>query len=166
SAAFAQMQDLDPDLTGALPDDGTDPFLARLDVWVGNDNPYFDFRQRDLVGGVGFYRVNADFSIFDDTDSSLVLHCRAVTPAGLEAGGTDHGPTIVRPGFTWSQALGRTTTAQAFVETKLIGGPRAAVPFDQAFRYGFALQQALVDDATSDGGEVFLFVQALGRNES
>lgn len=162
SAVFARMQDDPPDPTAT--DDGNDPLFAGLDVWVGNDNPYFDIRHPDRLGGVGFYRVNADYSLIDDPDSRFVVHCRAVTPAGLDAGGVEHGPTIVRPGFTWSQALGRLTAAQAFVETKLLGGPRAAGGFEESFRYGFAVQRALTDDSTADGGDVFLFVQALGRN--
>ncbi|OAI51796.1 hypothetical protein AYO44_04830 [Planctomycetaceae bacterium SCGC AG-212-F19] len=162
SQIFASSQDEDIPVPDA--NDANDPIFARLDVWVGNDNPYFDLRRPGMLGGVGYYRVNADYWLLDEPRSSFVIHCRAVTPAGLAAGGIEHGPTIVRPGLTWSQVLGPTITAQAFVETKMVGGTKPVAGPEEAFRYGFAVQHALLDDFTLDSGEVYLFVQALGRN--
>lgn len=167
SEIFARTQDDDPTGIGTdAPSDDNDPIFARLDVWVGNDNPYFDFQQRGLLGGNGFYRVNADYFLLDQPESCCVLHCRVVTPAGLAAGGVEHGPTIIRPGMTWSQTLSPGTSAQAFVESKLIGSPKSPTAPEQTLRYGFALQQALPDEIVPDSGDVYLFVQALGRHSS
>jgi hypothetical protein len=47
-----------------------------------------------------------------------------------------------------------------------VGGSKAVTGPEEALRYGFALQQALPDDLTLDSGDVFLFVQALGRNNA
>src|SRR5262249_21766212 len=67
-----------PDLKDA--DDGPD-FVT---VAIGNDNPFFEFRQPGDPGGVGFTRVNTQLQLFDTTRTACSLGLQAVTPGGAQ----------------------------------------------------------------------------------
>src|SRR5207302_168063 len=61
--------------------------VARIQVALGGDNPFFDYRWRGDPGGVGYYRMHSQLQLLDSGSTSLCLNCQAFTPAGLESGG-------------------------------------------------------------------------------
>jgi hypothetical protein len=141
-------------------DDG----LGKLQVMVGNDNPYFDFRWRGDPGGVGFYKVHSQVQLLDSGYTSLCLNCWAVTPAGLECGGVSDGPTVISPGLGWFQELGWGTALQGYVGTNFRTASHFADRLEGGYHYGVSWQcplPGLVNLGDKTG--VYVFVQALGR---
>src|SRR5208283_2475207 len=111
----------DPDLNStdaaalAGPPNNSDPLTDRVDVVLGADNPFFDFREPGDPGGVGFQRVNTQFLLLGGGPSSIGLNCQAVLPAGLDADGVADGPTVLTPALTWFQELGDGAALQGFI---------------------------------------------------
>jgi hypothetical protein len=134
---------------------------------VGADNPYFDFRRPGDPGGVGFYRLHSQLQLLDTGKSGVNLALGAVTPAGLENDGVANGPTIFSPALAYYQELWYGTTVQAFVGNHLRANTRAIGRLERNVRCGVAAQQPLpfslfTNDADADPS-LFVFVEALGR---
>jgi hypothetical protein len=139
--------------------DGDAP--GRIQVTLGNDNPFFDFRWRGDPGGVGFYKVHSQMQLLDSGFTSLCLNCQAVTPAGLESGGVGEGPTIITPSIGWFQELGWGTALQGYVGTNV---RTASDRLECAYHYGLSWQCPLPGLVNADDKRgVYLFLQALGR---
>jgi hypothetical protein len=158
--------DDDPVLIGdpaALPPTSSDA-LSRVQVTLGNDNPYFDFRWRGDPGGIGFYKVNSQVQLLDTGSTSVCLNCLAVTPAGLESGGVADGPTVITPGIGWFQELGWGTALQGYVGSNVRAASHIGDRLEGGYQYGMSWQAplpGLVNPADKTG--VYVFMQALGR---
>jgi hypothetical protein len=142
--------------------DGDGP--SRVQVALGVDNPFFDFRWRGDPGGVGYYRVHSQLQLLDSGTTSLCLNCQAFTPAGLESGGVSGGPTVINPSFAVFQELGGGTALQGFVGNNIRTTPRWSDRLDSGIQCGMAWQcpvPGLVNPCDNTG--VYLFMQALGR---
>jgi hypothetical protein len=135
-----------------------------IQVTLGADNPFFDFRWRGDPGGVGYYRVHSQVQIFDCGSTSLCLNCQAYAPAGLESGGVSDGPTVISPSLGWFQELAGGTALQGFVASNIRPAWRIADRLDSGFHYGVAWQcpVPLLTNSCDNTG-VYLFMQALGR---
>jgi hypothetical protein len=155
------LADDDPPADAEAPaggDEGPD----RLQFAAGNDNPYFDFRRPGDRGGIGYFRVEAQAQLFDSPSTGCALAVRAVTPAGLQFGGLDTGPTVVSPALSLFHALEDGTGVQAFLGKHMqVGGEWAAHP-GQGVECGVAVHRPLLP-GTRQLDSVYLFVEALGR---
>jgi hypothetical protein len=157
------LEDNDPLPEGAPPtppgkDDGP------VQVSVGNDNPFFDFRMPGESGGVGYYKVHTQLQLVGGSRTWLTVGMQAVTPAGLEADGLADGPTVLNPNLSWFQEVGGGAAIQGFVGKSM----RAAAhwtdqPALHGLQYGLALQSPLVLPDGTPTKKVHLFVEALGR---
>src|SRR5262249_24888339 len=114
-----------------IPDTPDDPALANdpvarafldpsdgpnwLQVALRHDHPYFDLRRPGDPGGVGFYRLYSQMQLLEAGTTSLCLNLQAVTPAGLQSGGVQDGPTVLTPGLAVFQELGGGSALQGFV---------------------------------------------------
>ena len=80
-----------------------------MSVAAGNDNPYFDFRQRNDPGGIGYTRVSTQMQLFDTTRTACSVGLQAVTPAGLQCDGVADkmGTTVVSPAVSLFHAARR-----------------------------------------------------------
>jgi hypothetical protein len=137
---------------------------AWIQVALGSDNPFFDFRWRGDPGGVGYYKMHSQVQLLDSGSTSLCLNCQAFTPAGLDSGGVGEGPTVITPAIGVFQELGGGTALQGFVGSNIRAAPRWTDRLDSGFHYGMAWQcpvPGLVNPADNRG--VYLFMQALGR---
>jgi len=138
--------------------------LGRIQVLMGNDNPFFDFRWRGDPGGVGFYKMHSQVQLLDSGCTSVCLNCQAVTPAGLEAGGVGDGPTVVTPALGLFQELGWGTALQGYVGTNLRTAPHVADRLDGGYHCGVSWQCPLPGLVSTDEKTgVYVFMQALGR---
>ena len=158
--------DDDPVLIGdpaAIPPAGADS-SSRVQVTLGNDNPYFDFRWRGDPGGVGYYKVNSQVQLLDTGFTSVCLNCLAVMPAGLESGGVADGPTVITPGIGWFQELGWGTALQGYVGSNVRTASHWGDRVEGGYHYGMSWQcplPGLVNPTDKTG--VYVFMQALGR---
>src|SRR5262249_47206104 len=118
---------------------GTGP----LQVTVGMDNPYYDYRWRTEAGGIGYYLLDSQVQLLDKGSTSLCLGLQAVTPAGLDTGGVADGPTVIRPSLAWFQEIGSTTALQGFVSKSVRAHAGWTDEFETGFRYGLGFQQAI-----------------------
>lgn len=150
---------LDDDPMDALePDSGPD----WLQVTLGNDNPFFDLRQRGDPGGVGYYRLSTQAKLVDTSATIFTVGMQAVTPAGLDSDGLANGPTIVSPGFSLFRNLGNGAALQAFVGKNFRPGATDSYTLRRAARCAVALQQPLGNEA-SRLNNIYWFVEGLGR---
>jgi hypothetical protein len=163
---------LDSDDDTATSLEATSPFHQpspgedRLQVLLGSDNPFFDFRSRGDPGGAGYYRLNYQYQLVDGKRTGLCLNCRAVTPAGLESGGLAHGPTFISPALAWFQELGNDTALQGFVGKHIHANSRWADTLEQSIQYGVALQRPIPGLPPTPTSSFHMFVEALGRQRN
>jgi len=136
----------------------------RIQVAVGQDNPFFDFRYRGDPGGYGYYRLHAQYQLVDSNGGGLSLGLRAVTPAGLEADGVAQGRTILSPALAWYQDLGSNFVIHGYVGKNVHATSNWTDNLERSLHYGVALQQPVVD--SSPIGSLHMFVEALGRQRS
>jgi hypothetical protein len=134
-----------------------------LQVVLGEDNPFFDFRRRQSPGGTGFYKIQTQFSLFDTPTTGCSLTCRAVTPAGIEWEGVNEGPTFVSPTLTLFHDLGGGTVFQGFLGKDLFANSRWRESMDESIQYGLAWQQPVLSVAPDLKRGLFVFLEALGR---
>jgi hypothetical protein len=136
-----------------------------LQLAVGNDNPYFDFRQPGDPGGFGFYRLNTQVQLFDSPSTSCTLGLQAVTPAGLQFAGVPDGPTVFSPAFALFHALDNGFAVQGFVgkHLQVSSTGYVPVPVQRSLQYGMAIQRPLVAAGPDGPGNLYLFVEALGQ---
>jgi hypothetical protein len=92
----------------------------------------------------------------------VCLNLQAVTPAGLQSGGVQDGPTVLTPGLGLFQELGFGTALQGFVGQHITTNTRAADPTWHALHYGMGIQCPLLGPDSSREQGLFLFMQALG----
>ena len=151
----------DPSLSVA-PSAGDD----RLQVLLGQDNPFFDFRYRGDPGGHGYYRLHAQYQLLDSNSSGLCLALRAVTPAGLETEGLAQGRTILTPALSWYQDLGANFVLHGYVGKNLHASPNWTDNLERSLHYGFAVQQPIPGLDSGPIGSLHMFVEALGRQRS
>jgi hypothetical protein len=145
----------------------TDDSPNWIQLNVGADNPYFDFRRPGDPGGVGYYRLHSQLQLLDTGRSGMSLALGAVTPAGLENDGVANGPTIFTPAVACYRDLWDGMTVQAFVGNNLRANTRSIGRLERNVRAGLAAQHALpfspfTNDADTDPS-MFVFVEALGR---
>lgn len=153
-----------PDPEAALaPSDLAADAVARIQVAVGGDNPFFDFRRRGAPGGVGFYKIHTQVQLFDTGTTGCTLTCQAVRPAGLECNGVNDGPSFVSPALTLFHDLGDGTALHGFVGKDVRANATWRDGLTESFRYGVALQQPVPGLTTDPGKGLFVFVEALGR---
>jgi hypothetical protein len=138
--------------------------LARIQVAVGQDNPFFDYRRTGEPGGVGYYRLHSQVQLLDTGTTSLSVGMQAVTPAGLESGGLSDGPTVLSPTLALFQELGGGTAVHGFVGKHILADPaRGSDSLNRSLQYGMAVQCPVPGlNAGADQG-VYVFVEALGR---
>jgi hypothetical protein len=150
----------DPDAPAQPPD--ADP--GRVQMSMGADNPFFDFRPRGSPGGVGYYKVHTQLQLFDTGRTGCTLMCQAVRPAGLESNGLNEGPSFVSSALAVFHDLGDGTALHGFVgkDVRANSAWREGVT-EGSLRYGVALQQPLPLTATDPGKGLFLFVEAMGH---
>jgi hypothetical protein len=138
----------------------------RIQVAVGQDNPFFDFRYRGDPGGYGYYRLHAQYQLADSNSGGLSLGLRAVTPAGLEADGVAQGRTILSPALAWYQDLGSNFVIHGYVGKNLHASSNWTDNLERSLHYGVALQQPIPGLESGTIGSVHMFVEALGRQRS
>jgi hypothetical protein len=151
----------DPSLTTA-PSAGDD----RLQVLLGQDNPFFDFRYRGDPGGYGYYRLHAQYQLLNSNTSGLCLALRAVTPAGLETEGLAQGRTILTPALSWYQDLGANFVLHGYIGKNVHASPNWTDNLERSLHYGFAVQQPVPGLDSGPIGSLHMFVEALGRQRS
>jgi hypothetical protein len=133
-----------------------------IQLTLGDDIPFFDMRRPGDPGGVGYYKLYSQLQLVDVGTTSVCLNLQAVTPAGLQSGGVQDGPTVLTPGLGLFQELGAGTALHGFVGQHIWTGARPADPSGRALQYGMGFQCPLLAPSCSDQG-VFLFVRAVGR---
>jgi hypothetical protein len=129
---------------------------------MGWDNPYFDYRRGNDPGGVGYYRLESQVQLLDKGTSSLCFGLQALTPAGLDSGGLDEGPTVFIPALAGFQELGRGAALQGFVAKDVYSHSRWTGELGKGIKCGLALQCAI--PGFCDGPEgLHFFLETLGR---
>jgi hypothetical protein len=134
-----------------------------VQVTLGMDNPFFDYRWRTEAGGYGYYLLDSQVQLLDKGSTSLCLGLQAVTPAGLDAGGVADGPTVLRPSLAWFQEIGSAAALQGFVSKSVRAHAGWSEDFETGFRYGVGLQYAVPWLAITPNQSVYFFMEALGR---
>ena len=137
--------------------------LDWLQVAMGSDNPFFDLRRPGDPGGVGYYKVHTQVRLFDSPTTGCALGLQAVTPAGREFDGLDDGPTVVSPSLSLFHALDDGTAIQGFVGKNVNLNTNWTTQLGQSVQYGMAVQHPLVQGGPDGAGNLYVFVEALGR---
>src|SRR6266545_483836 len=145
---------------GVTPDDSGPNWIQ---LTLGDDIPFFDMRRPGDPGGVGYYKLYSQLQVLDVGTTSVCLNLEAVTPAGLQSGGVQDGPTVLTPALGLFQELGGGTALHGFVGQHIWTGPRPTDPGGRALRYGMGFQCPLLAPAGTNEQGVFLFVRAVGR---
>jgi hypothetical protein len=149
----------DPDAPAAFAADGD---AGPIQVSMGTDNPFLDFRRRGAPGGVGYYKVQTQLQFFDTGRTGCTLNCLAVRPAGLESNGVNDGPSFVSPSLTVFHDLGDGTAVHGFVGKDVRANSTWRDGLTESFRYGVALQQPVPGVTTDPSKGLFVFVEAQG----
>lgn len=161
------LSDADDPLFGAANDSGNatagDSGPDWLSLTVGGDNPFFDLRRPGDPGGVGYYRVHSQVQLFESANTGCAVALQAVTPAGSENDGLNDGPTVLSPAFSVYHALDDGTAIQGFVGQHVNLSPRWTNQVGQSIHYGMAVQHPLMESGPEGVGNVYVFVEALGR---
>ena len=134
----------------------------RFQLWSGWDNPFMDFKQSGDPGGVGYEKLYTQLLLTDYGSGTCHLNCQATEPAGIQFNGVPHGPTVVRPSFSWFHDLAGGATVQSFVGTCTRANLQSMENLNSNVQYGMALQSPL--PVGVDAKQFFLFVEALGRS--
>lgn len=148
----------DPDDPGA-PDDAPD----WLQVSMGADNPFFDLRRPGDPGGVGYYRVHTQVQLLDSGATGCAVGLQAVTPAGEDNAGLEDGPTVVSPSLSLFHTLDDGTAIQGFVGKHVHLDSNLGGRLNQSVQYGMAVQRPLLAAGPDGLGNVYVFMEALGR---
>jgi len=150
----------DPD--GSLPPSSGDG--GPVQVSMGQDNPFFDFRRRGAPGGVGYYKVQTQYLFLVTGRTGCTFTCQAVRPAGLESNGVNEGPSFVTPSLAVFHDLGDGTALHGFVgkDVRANSTWREGVSESGGLQYGLALQQPLTSLPTDPSRGLFFFLEAQG----
>jgi hypothetical protein len=162
SDSLSLEPDTAPDDPGSAGDRDTGSD-GRLQVYMGNDNPYFDFRRPGDPGGIGYYRLQSQFQLLDNQKSGVSMVLQAVTPAGIEADGVSSGPTFISPHVAWFQELGGGTAIQGFVGKDVRANSEWSSGLHRSVRYGLAVQCPVPAAENLPGQGMHMFIEALGR---
>jgi hypothetical protein len=157
--------DDDPPPSGPGIPNSKDSDADWINITLGNDNPYFDFRQRGDPGGLGFYRINTQVQLFDTNRTACSIGFKAFAPAGLESNGLpdNQGNKVIAPALSLYHALDEGTAVQGYVSKNVLvqqGGP---APLQQNLHYGMALQRSLSTMGPETLRNIYLSVGALGQ---
>ena len=87
---------------------------------VGTYNPYFDWRGRNR-DGLGYYRFYSQLQVLELDRTTVCIGVQALTPAGMQAGGRDKGPTRLSPSVAWFHDLGVIHSGNRIVGEELGG---------------------------------------------
>jgi hypothetical protein len=136
----------------------------RWQVALGNDNPFFDFRRPGDWGGIGYYRLQSQVLCVDSKAACLGFGFHAVTPAGLDVGGLEHGPTVMCPHLAWFYEVGQGTAIQGFVAKSVYAHSNWSDAPGRSIRYGVAVQRPLPGLDADPFPRAHIFLEALGRN--
>jgi hypothetical protein len=152
----------DPDAPNPPNAAGGDGFPVQ--VSMGNDNPFFDFRRPGTPGGVGFYKVQTQYQFLDTGKTGCTFSFQAVRPAGVESNGVNDGPSYVSPALTVFHDLGDGTALHGFVgkDVRANSTWRDGVADGTGLKYGLAVQQPFPGLTTDPTRGLFLFVEAQG----
>jgi hypothetical protein len=137
-----------------------------INVNLGVDNPYFDFRMPGDPGGIGFYRVNTQVQLFDTSTTACSASLQAYTPSGIQFNGLpdSQGAKVVTPAFSLFHALDEGVALQGYVGKNMLVQSGGSAPVSRDLRYGLALQQSIGTLAQADPlRNLFLSVGALGE---
>jgi hypothetical protein len=142
------------------PDNGPD----WIQVTLGADNPYFDFRRPGDPGGIGFNRLVTQVQLLDTAKTSCTLDLQAVTPAGIQWFGVQDGPTVVVPSLGIFHAVDDDTALHGFIgKNMLLQGSLPTMPVHRSVNCGMALQRALLPTGPEAFRNLYFFMGALGE---
>jgi hypothetical protein len=135
-----------------------------VQVAMGADNPYFDFRLPGDPGGIGFNRVVTQVQLLNTSRTACTLDLQAVTPAGLQSFGVQDGPTVVIPSLGIFQALSDDTALHGFIGKNMpLQGSLPTMPIRRNMRCGLALQRSLLPEGPEALRNLYFFMGALGE---
>jgi hypothetical protein len=143
---------------------GDMPGDDNVQVWLGNYNPFFDFRAPGDPGGVGYYRLYTHYQIYENRFTCLGLSLQAATPAGLDCDGVAGGPTVLNPSFAWFHELDNGTALHAFISKNLAARAHWSDGLERSIQYGVAFQSPVPSLTGAPGHCVHMFVEALGSS--
>jgi hypothetical protein len=137
---------------------------SRVQVSMGQDNPFFDFRRRGSPGGVGYYKVQTQYQFLTTGTTGCTFTFQAVRPAGLESNGVNEGPSFMSPALTIFHDLGGGSALHAFIgkDVRANSTWREGVSERGNLMYGVAVQQPLAIAATDPSRGLFFFMEAQG----
>jgi len=153
----------DDDLANAAGMDQAAADNGRVQVVLGTENPFYDFRRHGNPGGAGFYRFYSQMLLFDTRRTAFSVGFDATTPAGVESEGIATGPTYLSPNFAWLYDLGRGNMFNAFVGQDLRARTHWNNGLTRTTRYGLSWQSRCPGVACDADHGLHLFVEALGR---
>jgi hypothetical protein len=136
---------------------------GRVQVVLGTENPFFDFRRDGNPGGAGYYRLYSQALLFETSRTAFSVGLDATTPAGLESDGIATGPTYLSPNFAWLYDAGRGNTFNMFVGQNFRARTQWNNGLTRSTRYGFAWQRPCPGVGCDSDHGLHLFVEALGR---
>jgi hypothetical protein len=134
-----------------------------VQVTMGLDNPFFDYRWRNDPGGIGYYKVHSQLQLLGESKTCLSLGLQAVTPAGLETGGIADGPTVFSPTLAWFQELGGGTALQGFVSKNIRARSGWSDDLENGLHYGMAVQCPIPGLCPCPQYGMHFFIEAIGR---
>jgi hypothetical protein len=146
------------DADSAVPDAGAGS-MEGLVVSMGAYNPYFDLRRPGDPGGVGYNQLHSQLQVVELPSTSVCLGVRAWTPAGLDVGGVQDGPTTVAPGLGVFHDLGYGAGLHGYVDQNFQGVCKTHGPL----QYGMGVQCPLTPWAEPSDGSLYFFVEAVGN---
>lgn len=134
-----------------------------INVWVGNDNPFTDFRPAGTPGGVGYTRIVGQVQMLEQNRTGLALNLEAVTPAGRQADGVEVGPTVFTPAVAVYHELMSGVALHGFVGTQVGLDSTSTSSTRGQVEYGVALQHPLFTPRQEEEGGLYVSFGALGR---
>ncbi|HZT78717.1 MAG TPA: hypothetical protein VFA26_00725, partial [Gemmataceae bacterium] len=153
----------DDELPPGTPPTPGEPDGGRLQFAMGNDNPFFDFRQPGDPGGVGFFRLYSQVQCFATGRTGCTLGLQAVTPAGTQYNGLPDGPTFLSPNLAVSHELADGMGLHGFVGKDLRAAGGWTEDWKRGINCGVAVHRPLPGSGEVLPANLFLFVEALGR---
>jgi hypothetical protein len=148
-----------------LPSDTDDSGPTPMQVAIGYDNPYFDFRRRGDPGGVGYYRFYSQMQFLDLGRGGCSLGLQAVAPAGPESDGVANGATFFSPSIAWYHDFGDGCGIDGFVgkHVRAVSGWSGSLHRGRGLDYGLAYHRPLPTLDGEASQNLFWFVEGLGR---
>jgi hypothetical protein len=133
-----------------------------LQLSMGEDNPFLDFRRHGSPGGVGYFKLHSQLQLLDTGQTGLTVSCQAVRPAGAESNGVTDGASFVSPSVSVFHDLGDGMALHGFVCKDVRANSTWRDGLTDSFRYGVAYQQPIPGLTSDPSRGLFLFVEAQG----